>query len=285
MTKFRWQLLRLKETYGLLLWKKHILSDFINTYFFKSKLTALTPFGFKLVTGTYRDNRLMLKGAYESDKLDIIKNYLSTADVFVDVGANVGYYTCLALSLGKYVVAVEPQPQNLECLYANLSSNGWTDAEVFPLGLSSKPGVLTLYGASGLCASLVKGWAGYSGRFKQIIPVNTMDSILSNRFNEKKLLIKIDVEGAEFGVLQGAEKTIAMFPRPTWFIEVSPRLFHPDSSNPHYEAIFDLFWQHDYEVHLANKESHLVTPADVKEWQVANISPTDEYNYLFIPRK
>ncbi len=273
------------EIRGVLLWQKHILSDFMNTYDFKSKITALTPFGFKLVTRTYSDNRLMLKGTYESDKLDIIKNHMATADVFVDVGANVGYYTCLALSLGKYVVAVEPQRQNLECLYANLSNNGWTDAEVFPLGVSSKPGVLTLYGASGLCTSLVKGWAGYSGRFKQIIPVNTMDNILGQRFEGKKLFIKIDVEGAEFDVLSGAEKTITMFPHPTWLIEVSPSLFHPGGSNPHYAATFDFFWQHDYEVHLANKENRLFTSADIKKWQEANILSTAEYNYLFIPKK
>lgn len=213
-----------------------------------------------------------------------MKKNLINSDVFVDVGANIGYYSCLALSLGKYVVAVEPQPQNLECLYTNLKDNGWADTEVYPLGLSNKPGLLTLYGASGLCASLVNGWAGYSERFKQIIPVNTMDNILGDRFQGKKLFIKIDVEGAEYGVLRGAEKTMAMSPLPTWFIEVTPSLFHPGGSNPNYSATFDLFWKHNYEVHLANRDNTLVTPEDIKKWQVANISPTDEYNYLFVPR-
>ena len=274
----------LDDIRGRLLWKKHILSDYMNTYVLKSKRTSPTPFGFDLISRNYISNRLMLKGTFESDELDIIKNNLLSSDVFVDVGANIGYYTCLALSLGKQAVAVEPQPQNLECLYANLSNNGWTDAEVFPLGLGSKPSILTLYGASGPCASLVKGWAGYSGRFKQIIPVNTMDNILGNRFEGKKLFIKIDVEGAEFDVLRGAEKTITMSPHPTWLIEVSPNLFHPGGSNPHFTATFDFFWQHGYEVRVADKENRLVSPKDIKERQIEGISSTNEYNYLFIPR-
>lgn len=271
------------EIWGNLLWKKQILSEFMYTYVYKSKIKGTTPFGFDLITRKYSHNKKMLNGTYEYDKFNILKKHLIASDVLVDVGANIGYYSCLAKSLGKYVVAVEPQPLNLECLYTNMNDNGWQDTEIYPLGLSNKPGLLTLYGASGFLASLVKGWAGCSDRFKQIIPVNTMDNILGDRFQGKKLFIKIDVEGAEFDVLRGAEKTITMSPLPTWFIEVSPKLFHPGLSNPHYAATFDLFWQHNYEVRLANKENQLVTPADVRKWQVCNISP-DEYNYLFIPR-
>jgi len=265
-------------------WKIHIFSDFMYTYVFKSKIKASTPFGFDLVSKNYKEHRLMLKGKFESDELDIIRNHLNTADVFVDVGANIGYYSCVALSLGKHVIAVEPQWQNLECLYANLSNNGWTDAEVFPIGLSSKPGMLTLYGASGLCASLVKGWAGYSERFKQIIPVNTLDNILGDRFQGKKLFIKIDVEGAEFDVLRGAEETLTMHPRPTWFIEVNQSLFCPGGRNPNYEATFDLFWQHNYEVRLANKDNSLITPAGFKNSLANKGASQNVFNYVFIPR-
>ena len=227
----------------------------------------------------------MLKGKFESEELDIINNHLGTADVFVDVGANIGYYSCVALSLGKHAVAVEPQWLNLECLYANLSNNGWNNAEVFPIALSSEPGMLTLYGASSLCASLVKGWAGYTERFKQVIPVNTLDNILGERFQGRKLLIKIDVEGAEFDVLKGALKTLSMEPRPTWYIEVGLSLFHPDGWNPDFANTFELFWQRNYEVRSANKDNQLINKDYIEHLLATRGSSQRVYNFLFIPKE
>jgi FkbM family methyltransferase len=275
----------LKKIFYSLMWKRHIFSDWWHTYVCKSKMKVATPFGFTLVSKNYRANRLMLEGIFETDEVDIIKKQLHAADVFVDVGANIGYYTCLALSLSKYVVAFEPQSQNLECLYASLSNNGWSDVEVFPLGLSYNPGILTLYGASGPSASLVKGWAGYSERFKTVIPVNTMDNILNSRFEGKKLFIKIDVEGAEYDVLKGATKILTMSPRPIWFIEVCLSEFHPGKLNPNFAATFNLFWQHGYKVRLASKEGRLITSADIQNWIANKKTNMNEFNYLFIPKQ
>jgi FkbM family methyltransferase len=276
---------RLIKLHNTIMWKKHIFSDFCNTYIFKSKRAVSTPFGFTLVSRNYIANRMMLQGTFETDEVSIIKSHLQKADVLVDVGANIGYYTCLARSLSKYVVAFEPQPQNLECLYASLNKNGWSDIEIFPLGLSHSPGLLTLYGASGPSASLVKGWAGYPERFKKVIPVNTMDNLLCNRFDGKKLFIKIDVEGAEYDVLKGAVKTLTMSPRPTWFIEICLSEFHPGKLNQNYAATFDLFWKNGYEVRLANKENRLITDIDIKKWLADKQSDSIEINYLFIPKQ
>jgi len=68
----------------------------------------------------------------------VLRAALPACDVFVDVGANVGFQTCLALQHGKRVVAIEPLVQNLDYLYANLEANGWTEVEVFPLGVSDR---------------------------------------------------------------------------------------------------------------------------------------------------
>ena len=138
---------KIKGTYHALHWKQHIWSDWLNTYIFKKNVQYDTPFGFNMITRNYIANRMMINATFEADEIELIKKNLFNADVFVDVGANIGLYTCIARSLGKYVIAIEPQPQNLSCLYANLKNNNWQDTEVFPLGLSNKPGILTLYGA------------------------------------------------------------------------------------------------------------------------------------------
>ncbi|HNW44190.1 MAG TPA: FkbM family methyltransferase [Elusimicrobiales bacterium] len=273
------------KTCTYLSWEKHIFSDWCNTYIFTSKVEWSTPSGFKMVSRNYIANRLMLEGTFESEELETIKGQLGSAEVFVDVGANIGYYACLARFLGKSVVAFEPQAQNLECLYANLMNNNWADTEVYPLGLSSAPGFLSLYGASGPSASLVKGWAGYSERIKKVIPVNTLDNVIGGRFAGKKLFIKIDVEGAEYGVLKGAAKVLVHSPRPAWLIEICLNEFHPGALNPDFEAIFNLFWQQGYEARLANKAGTPVKPADVKKWVADKKTATGEFNYIFLPKQ
>ena len=69
----------------------------------------VTPHGFRLV-----GNRAMQDGTFEAEETALVKQYLGNAEVFVDVGANIGFYTCLARSLGKHTIAVEPLAQNLD---------------------------------------------------------------------------------------------------------------------------------------------------------------------------
>ncbi len=142
-------------------WKLHLLKDWWGTRVWTKTTEVVTPLGFKLTSGFHPAYELMRTGKFEIEETAIISKLLSQADYFIDIGANLGYYTCLALQSGKPVVAFEPQQQNLQCLFKNLIANGWRDkAEVFPLALSENPGLLTLYGASGPSASLVKNWAG-----------------------------------------------------------------------------------------------------------------------------
>ena len=114
-----------------------------------------TPLGF-LFTG----DRGMMDGRFEAEETAFVREHLRDADVFINIGANIGYYTCLALQDNKPAVAVEPMPRNLRCLYHNIALNGWQErVEVFPLALGAKPGLMEIYGG-GTTASLVKGWSG-----------------------------------------------------------------------------------------------------------------------------
>src|SRR5262249_11602765 len=74
------------------------------------------------------------------------------------VGANIGYFSCLAASRCKHVLAFEPQPINLEYLLANVRTNGLKNIEVFPMALGDRAGVLDLFGASATGASAIQHW-------------------------------------------------------------------------------------------------------------------------------
>jgi FkbM family methyltransferase len=160
------------------------------------------PQGFMLKSGNS-----LFGTNYEIEVTDLIKTYLGNSDGFVDIGANVGYYTCMACSMGKRVVAIEPLDLNLRYLLYNLRHNGWNDVEVFPLGLSAQPGVSKIFG-SGTGASLLSGWAGTSAAYCKTIPLSTLDIILGQRFKGKQLLIKADVENAEYLLMKGSTQIL-----------------------------------------------------------------------------
>ena len=255
-------------------WRRNTLGE--------SLRSSATPYGFSLVTRDDPVSGAMLDGTFEPDEVRIVEEGLAGADVFVDVGANVGFFSCIALKRGKHVIAVEPQPRNLRCFYANLVANGWQDAaEVFPLGLAERPGVRVLYGASGLSASLIPGWASLGRRFRQTIPVTTLDILLGDRFAGQRLVVKVDVEGCECQVLRGGLATLARRPRPLWLVEIFLAENHPAGANPDFRATFELFWRHGYEARTADRRDILIRPEDVDAWRSSGRSGSGTFNYVF----
>jgi len=242
---------------------------------FQQQRPQVTPLGFKLIGRSD-----MQTGIFEPETTAIIQKQLMQADVFVDVGANIGYYTCLAKSLGKHAVAIEPLDDNLRYLYANLAENGFDDVEVWPVGVSDKIGFSTLYGGS-TGASLVRGWAGASPFYKRAISLSTLDCLLGKRFEEKRLVIKIDIEGAEYLALQGAKSILTMSPRPIWIVEIGLTAHHPSGRNPHFGSTFSLFWQHAYRSRAIELGNQDVQAADVTEWVRIGTCPPGASNYIF----
>lgn len=234
-----------------------------------------SPFGFDFI-GT----AAMQDGTFEPEETHIINSELADCDVFIDIGANVGYFTCLARSRGKNVIAVEPLADNLNFLYANLRNNDWSDVEVFPLGLAEKPGIAEIYGG-GTGASLISGWAGNSDIWKRTIALSTLDVIIGERFSGNKLLIKIDVEGFEHSVLKGAFNVLRMNPKPTWLIEICLTEHHPDGMNPNFSDIFELFWSCGYKAITADKHKFVVTNNDIIRWVDSKERNFGFINFIF----
>lgn len=267
-------------------WKFHIFKDFWGTKVWTKTVEVTTPLGFKLTSGLHPAYELMRNGKFEVVETAIIIKLLPKVDLFVDIGANLGYYTCLALMHKKPVIAFEPQQQNLQCLFKNLTANDWlSDFEIFPLALSENSGLLTLYGASGPSASLIKNWASYPSHFRKTVPVSTLDKILLGRISEKKLFIKIDVEGAEYHVLKGAKGVIEHTPKPIWLIEICLEEFHPEGKNPDFKELFKLFLNNGYLAYTATEIPKQVTLEDVERWANNGHAESGTFNYVFVASK
>lgn len=236
---------------------------------------VVTIHGFRMM-----GNSSMSDGTFEPEETLLISECLQQAEVFVDIGANIGYYTCIARNACRKTLAFEPLELNLKYLNANLVANGWDDVEVYPLGLSDKPGVAVLYGGS-TGASLINGWADASPLLRRMVPLSTLDIILGERFSGKTILIKVDIEGAEYRMLEGAVRILAVTPSPIWVMEITMGELHPDGFNPNFSKTFEIFWKNGYRAQTADALRREVTPADLKRWIEIKRRDFGGSNYLF----
>lgn len=102
----------------------------------------ITPWGFTLA-----GHEGMAGGEFEPQETRLVRDLLGEVDLLVNVGANVGYYCCHALSLGKLVIAMEPIDRNLRYLLKNIYNNGWVkEAQVFPVAVGCGTDILEMWG-------------------------------------------------------------------------------------------------------------------------------------------
>lgn len=240
----------------------------------------VTSWGFKLAGSS-----TMAEGHFEPLETKIVRNILDEVDVLVNVGANIGYYCCHALSKGKSVIAFEPIQQNVRYLCRNIKVNNWTDVEIYPIALYDKTGILELYGGD-TGASVIKGWAGIPDSYITLVPSSTMDIVLGPRLQGKKVLIIMDVEGAEKGVLDGATKMLAIDPKPIWMVEIVAHENQADATemNPNFKSIFQLFFQNGYQAFNIDGDMGPVT-MDQVDLIVNGSRLSTTHNYIFCESK
>lgn len=235
-----------------------------------------TPFGFMFGGG----NADMQAGSFEQEEVQLVQEYLQDASVLVDIGANVGYFSCIGRHMGEKVVAIEPCTQNLDFLFMNLDANGWSDVEVIPLCMGDKVGFTTIYGW-GTGASIVKSWAGWGESQQSVVPITTLDILLGDRFQEEQIVIKVDVEGVEKSVLRGAQTTLRRSPSPIWLMEICFTENYPNGMNPDFLEIFRVFWEQGYVARTVGKEQRTVTVQDVERWMQRKYRDFGYVDYLF----
>lgn len=158
--------------------------------------------------------RIFFFNIWEPSVSKAISDILQAGDVFVDVGANIGYDSLLASKLvgdGGQVVAIEANSSIFRQLQDNLARNGVSNVRTIRAAAGDKKGKLTLHG----------GDAGNQGRTsplprRGLQPIETvqmlpLDEILTEGERARLRLIKIDIEGGELPVLQRLLKTLDLY--------------------------------------------------------------------------
>jgi FkbM family methyltransferase len=134
-------------------------------------------------------------------------------DVVFDCGANIGVYTRVALAAGaKLVVAIEPAPENVECLRRNYAAEiGQGRVIVVPKGVWDREDILVLREDAGNSArdSFV-GSFGPALRETRV-PLTTIDRLVEELHLDSVGFMKLDIEGAEKRALAGARNTLRKY--------------------------------------------------------------------------
>ena len=154
---------------------------------------------------------------YDYEAYTIYRN-IKSEDIVFDVGASVGIFTLKAAKKANFVIAVEPDPYNYNLLLRNIKNNklenilpiqkalsnfvGQSDLEV---GSSSFYSTISLQKISPKLTSRRK-YGKYD--MKIVVDVTTIDEIVESENIERVDFIKIDAEGAELEIIEGANKTI-----------------------------------------------------------------------------
>lgn len=153
---------------------------------------------------------------------------LSPGDWFVDVGANIGFYSLLAARLvgrGGGVWAFEPQPGPMESLCRSARLGGLDQLRCFQMALSDREEELVLHcDPNGLCSSLVDEHPRRRRRYSSEIRVRTdsLDHLAGAMGLEAQRirLIKVDVEGEEPRTIAGMLGTLERAGGPAVWCEV-----------------------------------------------------------------
>jgi FkbM family methyltransferase len=165
---------------------------------------------------------------YDPHLSSFLKRVVKPGMTAVDIGANVGFITMLLGELvGKSgrVLAFDPNPENCRLLLLSIAKNGFDHVKLFPFALSDTIGAASFYHAHGSNGGF---WSKADGVLTQpnsfVVPTIRLDTVYSERID----FIKIDVEGAEYLAITGAEELIRRF-RPIIISEYCLGMLEPVS--------------------------------------------------------
>lgn len=183
----------------------------INRFVPRSGLRDATVSGFRMrLDLSEHIQRMVYLGAYERWETRQVRRLLRPGMTFVDIGANVGYFSLLAASLvgakGR-VFAVEPSPYAVERLRRTIADNGLESRiRLEAVGLGSEKGSTKLFDADP--SNHTPAMFGADDAASSTVPIATLDELIDAWGVMQVDLLKIDVEGYEPKVFAGARRTL-----------------------------------------------------------------------------
>lgn len=206
-------------------------------------------------------------GQWEVFETQLIAACLQGAKNFVDVGANIGYYSMLAAALDPELAiwAFEPEPRNASLLLQSKALNGAANIHLEQAGLAGNNGQIALFLSEdnfGDHQIYDRGEARESVRVKLL----NGSEFLSAKLDTIDVL-KIDTQGAEFEVISGLMNLLGKSRQVQMVLEFWP--FGLRKSGAHGHQLLDLLVELDLPMHIIDHIGHQLIPSDegqLREW-------------------
>jgi FkbM family methyltransferase len=188
-------------------------------------------------------------GLYDFAEMGFLLHFLRKEDIFIDVGANIGVYTLLASGhIGAYTIAYEPVPSTFEYLEENIQLNNLQhNCELKNIGVSDKIGLLKFTNKLGAENHVISDNKVNDTCIE--VPVDTLDNTIDIK---NPALIKIDVEGFETMVINGAFNTLKKTSLKAIIIELNglSNAFGFDEQKIHERILLEGFSPYTYDPFL-----------------------------------
>jgi FkbM family methyltransferase len=229
-----------------------VLSNKINSLLLKSGCSPLVLAQMKLDyemlidMRSFTESYALYSGEYDTQKIRFLMALMQRDSVFVDVGANVGFYTVplakKASTVGGKVYAFEPHPSNFSRLEHNINVNKmekYVNSINVGLSVSSGKAELTLredfaHGSdTGNAAIYINDDDQAYPTVK--IPLRSLDSMYGNDIHRIDI-IKLDIEGHEDMFMKGAVNAVGQ-ERPIIMMEVNKYYYSRRHINLYYDII------------------------------------------------
>ncbi len=193
-----------------------------------------------------------LDSGYEPFSTAIFRSACLVADVVIDIGAHIGYFSCLAASAKPTarVIAVEASPENGKAIASNAALNGF-NIEVHNAAFSNSIGRVDfdITEASDNC-----GFSGHpNSPTIDRIQIQTITGTELNIEPRQRLLVKIDVEGHELKALEGIEQLFTESAEVRLLIEFNIKCILSAGQSP--SAILEWIWDHDFRIFALDEKA------------------------------
>ena len=168
---------------------------------------------------------LFLYRSREPESTKIFMKELSEGMKVVDIGANIGYYALMEARIvgnrGK-VYAIEPEPKNFQLFKNNVDLNNYSDrVELFNIAIGNRTGKELFEISDMYNTHRIAKESNLSDKCIEV-PITTLDEFLKDKRSVDS--VRMDVEGYEYFIVLGMEKTLKKEHLLKLFIEVHPKL-------------------------------------------------------------